>query len=207
MRFFKENSYDVVRLYVNQFGITIFSLILYFSASIVADEAWRLTIYLLISIFSTLFFYALIYYTAWEFGGKDRIRIDAGRMEYNKYKGLYLGLLAGVPNLVFSVLSILGKGIYMISSAGFFDLLFSIPNVLLRFTSAMYMGALKYLFNPVGGLNPDLMFLLQSVGFLILTALGACIVHFGYYMGHGCYHIMDLFNSKKGNTTKDSSEN
>ena len=46
MRFFKENSYDVVRLYVNQFGITIFSLILYFSASIVADEAWRLTIYL-----------------------------------------------------------------------------------------------------------------------------------------------------------------
>ena len=204
MCFFKENSYDVVRLYVNQFGITIFSLILYFSASIVADEAWRLTIYFLISIFSTLFFYALIYYTAWEFGGKDRIRIDAGRMEYNKYKGLYLGLFAAVPNLFFSVLSILGKGLYMITGAGIFDVFFAIPNVLLRFTSAMYMGALKYLFNPIQAANADVMFLLQSVGFLILTVGGALIVHFGYYMGHGCYHIMDLFRAKRADASKRS---
>ena len=206
MRFFKENSYDVVRLYVNQFGITIFSLILYFSASIVADEAWRMTIYLLISVFSTLFFYALIYYTAWEFGGKDRIRIDAGRMEYNRYKGLYLGLLAAAPNLVFSLLSILGKGIYMISHFGFFDVLFAIPNVLLRFTSAMYMGSLKYLFNPASASVSDGMFLLQSVGFLVLSVIGALIVHFGYYMGHGCYHIMDFLRSDKGAPKKESNK-
>ena len=206
MRFFKENSYDVVRLYVNQFGITIFSLILYFSASIVADEAWRLTIYLLISVFSTLFFYALIYYTAWEFGGKDRIRIDAGRMEYNKFKGLYLGLLAGVPNLILSVFSILGKSLYMITGAGFFDLLFAIPNVLLRFTSAMYMGALKYLFNPLDASVADLMFLWQSIGFLVLTVLGALVVHFGYYMGHGCYHIMDFFRAKGAASEKETNK-
>ena len=202
MRFFKENSYDVVRLYINQFGITIFSLILYFSSTVVADEGWRQTINLLISVFSTLFFYALIYYTAWEFGGKDRIRIDAGRMEYNKFKGLWLGLLAGVPNLVLAVLSIFGKGIYMISRLGFFDLLFSIPNILLRLTSAMYLGVLKYLFDPVGGLDPDLMFFLQSVGFLVLTVGGAFIVHFGYYMGHGCHHITDLFKKKPQNESK-----
>ena len=203
MRFFKENSYDVVRLYVNQFGITIFSLILYFSASIVADEAWRLTIYLLISIFSTLFFFALIYYTAWEFGGKDRIRIDSGRMKYNKFKGLYLGLLAGAPNLVFSIFSILGKAFFMITKAGAFDILFAIPNVLLRFTSAMYMGSLKFLFNPIDAANADLMFLMQSVGFLLLTVIGALIVHFGYYMGHGCYHIMDFLRAKSESGSKE----
>ena len=202
MRFFKENSYDVVRLYINQFGITIFSLILYFSGTVVADESWKLTLYLLISIFSTLFFYALIYYTAWEFGGKDRIRIDAGRMEYNKNKGLYLGLLAGTPNLVFAILSILGKGIYMLSGAGFFDLLFSIPNILLRFTSAMYMGSMKFFFNPIGAQDPDLMFLLQSIGFLLLTVLGAFVVHFGYRMGYKCRHLTDIF--KIGSKNKDN---
>ena len=126
MRFFKENSYDIVRLYINQFGITIFALMLYFSASIVLDSKWTLTLYLLVSLFSIIFFFALLYFAAWEFGAKDRIRIDAGRMEYNKNKGLYLGIFAGVPNFVFSVLSIVGKGLYMLSGVEFFNVFFSI---------------------------------------------------------------------------------
>lgn len=197
MRFFKENSYDIVRLYINQFGITIFSLMLYFSASIVMDAKWTLTLYLLISLFSTLFFFALVYFAAWEFGAKDRIRIDAGRMEYNKNKGLYLGLFAGVPNFLFAFLSILGKGIYMLSGSGFFNVLFAIPNTLLRFTSAMYMGMLKFIFDPASSAVTDLSFLLQSVGFLALSACAAFVVHFGYRMGYGCRHITDIFKLKK----------
>ncbi len=197
MRFFKENSYDIVKLYINQFGITIFSLMLYFSASIVSDVDWTLTLYLLVSMFSTLFLYTLVYFAAWEFGAKDRIRIDAGRMTYNRYKGLYLGLFAAVPNFVLAILSILGKGIYLLSGIGFFDVLFAIPNVLLRFSSAMYMGILKYLFNPVSAVSMDISFLWQSVGFLVFTALCAFVAHFGYYMGNNCYHIFDLFRAKK----------
>ena len=199
MRFFKENSYDIVRLYINQFGMTVFSLILYFASSIVGDSGWVLTLYLLVSVFSTLFLYVLLYYAAWEFGAKDRIRIDSGRMTYNKYKGLYLGLLAGVPNFVFAFLSILGKGIYILSDAGFFDLLFSIPNVLLRFTSAMYMGILKFVFNPLSESASDLFFFWQSVGFVVLTAAAAFVVHFGYRMGHDCRHVTDIFRGKKEN--------
>ena len=197
MRFFKENSYDIVRLYINQFGITVFALMLYFSASIVLDSNWTLTLYLLVSLFSMIFFFALLYFAAWEFGAKDRIRIDAGRMEYNKNKGLYLGLFAGVPNFVFSILSIIGKSVYMLSGIGFFDVLFSIPNILLRFSSSMYMGILKYLFEPLNATAPDFFFLWQSVGFLVLTVCAAFIVHFGYRMGHGCHHIMDIFKGKK----------
>ena len=196
MRFFKENSYDIVRLYINQFGITIFSLMLYFSASIVMDASWTLTLYLLVSIFSMLFFFALIYFAAWEFGAKDRIRIDAGRMTYNKYKGLYLGLFAGAPNFLLAFLSILGKGIYMLSRSAFFDLIFSVSNIILRFTSAMYMGVLKFVFEPLNATATDTFFLLQSVGFLLLTACAAFIVHFGYYMGQGCHHIIDIFKAK-----------
>lgn len=197
MRFFKENSYDIVRLYINQFGITIFSLMLYFSVSIVMDANWTLTLYLLVSVFSTLFFFALIYFAAWEFGAKDRIRVDAGRMQYSKYKGLYLGLFAGVPNFLFAVLSVLGKGIYILSNGGFFDVVFSVSNILLRFSSAMYMGALKYIFEPLSATSPDFFFLWQSVGFLVFTACASLIVHFGYRMGYGCRHIMDVFKMKK----------
>ena len=196
MRFFKENSYDIVRLYINQFGITIFSLMLYFSVSIVNDVNWTLTLYLLVSVFSTLFFFALIYYASWEFGAKDRIRIDSGRMVYNRYKGLFLGLFAGVPNFLFAILSILGKGIHLLSGIGFFDVIFSISNILLRFTSAMYMGVLKFVFEPLRGADATF-FLLQSVGFFVLTACAACVTHFGYRMGHGCRHIMDIFKMKK----------
>lgn len=199
MRFFKENSYDIVRLYINQFGITIFALMLYFSASIVLDSKWTLTLYLLVSLFSIIFFFALLYFAAWEFGAKDRIRIDAGRMEYNKNKGLYLGIFAGVPNFVFSVLSIVGKGLYMLSGVEFFNVLFSIPNVLLRFTSSMYLGLLKFLFEPLNATAPDFFFLWQSFGFLVLTACAALVVHFGYRMGHGCCHIIDIFKGKKEN--------
>lgn len=199
MRFFKENSYDIVRLYINQFGMTVFSLILYFASSIVGDSGWILTLYLLVSVFSTLFLYVLLYYAAWEFGAKDRIRIDSGRMVYNKNKGLYLGLLAGFPNFLFAFLSILGKGIYILSDIGFFDLLFSVPNVILRFTSAMYMGILKVVFNPLSTTASDMFFFWQSVGFVVLTAAAAFVVHFGYRMGHECRHIMDLFKGKKEN--------
>ncbi len=197
MRFFKENSYDIVRLYINQFGITVFALMLYFSASIVKADDWTLTLYLLVSAFSTLFFYVLIYFAAWEFGAKDRIRIDAGRMVYNKYKGLFLGIFAAVPNLVLSLLSILGKGLYLLGAGSFFDVVFAIPNVLLRFTSSMYMGALKYAFDPISATSPDVSFLWQSLGFLILTLLGALVVHLGYLMGHGCHHIFDIFKPKQ----------
>ena len=199
MRFFKENSYDIVRLYINQFGMTVFSLILYFSSSIVGDNDWILTLYLVVSVFSTLFLYVLFYYAAWEFGAKDRIRIDSGRMIYNKYKGLYLGLFAGVPNFVLAIISIIGKGIYILTDVGFFDLLFSIPNVLLRFTSAMYMGTLKFIFEPLSTATPDLFFFWQSIGFVVLTALGVLVVHFGYSMGHGCRHIADLFKGNQKN--------
>ena len=81
MKFFKENSYDIVKLLINQIGIAIFSMTLYFSIALIEDANLKSTLNLLVSIFSTLFYYALIYTAAWEFGAKDKIRIDGGKME------------------------------------------------------------------------------------------------------------------------------
>ena len=53
MKFFKENSYDVVRLFINQVGITIFSMIIYTAVGMVnIDSVARLGIKVAISVFA-----------------------------------------------------------------------------------------------------------------------------------------------------------
>ena len=51
MKFFKDNSYDIVRLYINNLGISIFALMLYFAAGNIAKESAS-GFKLVISIFS-----------------------------------------------------------------------------------------------------------------------------------------------------------
>ena len=57
MKFLKENSYDILRLYINQIGITIFSLVLYFSVSMLEDKVVSLRLKVAISVFAMLFFF------------------------------------------------------------------------------------------------------------------------------------------------------
>ena len=80
MKIFKENSYDIVRLYINQLGIMIFSMLLYTAVGSFENESLSTSLSVFVSIFSTCFYLALIYYMMWEIGAKDKIRIDGGRM-------------------------------------------------------------------------------------------------------------------------------
>ena len=100
MKFFKENSYDILRLYINQIGITIFSLLLYFSVASIEDKTLGLRLKIAISVFAILFYFALLYTAAWDWGAKDKIRIDAGRLECKKYKGALMSLIANIPNFI-----------------------------------------------------------------------------------------------------------
>ena len=72
MKFLKENSYDILRLYINQIGITIFSLVLYFSVGMLDDKVLSLRLKIAISVFAMLFFFALLYTAAWDWGAKDK---------------------------------------------------------------------------------------------------------------------------------------
>ena len=84
MKIFKENSYDVVKLYVNQLGIMIFSMLLYTAVGAFENEKLSLALSIFVSVFSICFYLVLIYYAIWEIGAKDKIRIDGGRMEPSK---------------------------------------------------------------------------------------------------------------------------
>ena len=83
MRFFKENSESIIRLIVNQIGITIFSFFLYTALGVMQKEGESSPLHfkVLISAFCVLFYFVLIYTVVWEIGAKDKIRIDAGRAE------------------------------------------------------------------------------------------------------------------------------
>lgn len=182
MKFLKENSYDIVRLFINQIGIAIFSLVLYFAAAQAQEAGVSLILSLVISIFATGFYMVLLYTATWDLGAKDRIRIDAGRMTEVRHKGLLLSLAANLPNFLLIFLSLLGKGAYMLGFGDGFDMLFSFSNLILRFGAASYLGILRGVFSSLTN-APDLYLLLQTCGFLVLIVLPCLASEMGYRFG------------------------
>lgn len=200
MKFFKENSYDVIRLLINQIGITIFSLILYTSLGAVNIEiGTKRLINVSLSVFAMLFYFALLYTVAWDWGAKDKIRIDGGRLKEFKYKGALISLYANVINFVIAAVAFVTVLIFMLnySELSLFDPalaitidkvetsfvleLHSVFNILMRFISSLYNGVLRGIF--AGSANAFLVSLYESVGFFIFPFVAILATHVGYLMG------------------------
>ena len=182
MKFLKENSYDILRLYINQVGITIFSLVLYFSAAMIENTEVALTLKVAISIFAMLFYFALLYTASWDWGAKDKIRIDAGRMVCKKGKAALMSFIANVINFVLAGICIVAMWTYMTSGSKSANSLNQIFNLILRLTNAMYLGVLQGIFTPLAE-NENLYNLLQSIGFFIAPMLAILATHIGYIFG------------------------
>lgn len=181
MRFFRENSDIIVKLYINQIGVAIFAMFLYTAAAAIdVDGIASLFIKVGISVFSTIFYFALLYTVAWEVGAKDKIRIDAGRMEEKKIKGLKLGLFANTPNFVFVGLALVLFVIYMASGAEALYTIFGILNGLFRIFVSMYLGIIQGL---TDGLDGNLDLAVETVLYLAFSAVAACVTYLSYLMG------------------------
>lgn len=181
MRFLKENSYDILRLYINQIGITIFSLVLYFSVGMLENKELSLKLKIAISVFAMIFFFALLYTAAWDWGAKDKIRIDAGRIKKNTYKGALMALVANVVNFILSAVCIISMLVYMSGAEAMLGIS-QVFNLLLRMTNAMYLGLLQGIFVSFSE-NANLYNLLQSAGFFIAPILAILSTHIGYVFG------------------------
>lgn len=181
MRFFRENSDSIVKLYINQIGVAIFSMFLYTAAGAVSlDGIASLMIKVGISAFATVFYFVLVYTVAWEIGAKDKIRIDAGRMEEKKSKGFKLGLFANMPNFVFIGIAFLTFGIYLIFGAEAFYTVFGILNGIFRIFVSMYLGIIQGLTNGLSG-NVDLA--TETALYLVFSAVASVITYLSYIMG------------------------
>jgi len=150
------------------------------AAAISVDGITSLLIKIGISAFAMLFYFALIYTVAWEIGAKDKIRIDAGRIDEKKIKGFKLGIYANMPNFVFVGFALLLFVIYLISGAEALYTIFGILNGLFRIFVSMYLGIIQGLTDGISG-NLDLA--IETILYLVFSLVASLVTYLSYLMG------------------------
>ncbi len=200
MKIFKENSYDIVKLYVNQLGIMIFSMLLYTAVGSFENQALSSGLSIFVSIFSVCFYLVLVYYAMWEIGAKDKIRIDGNRMEPCKYKGFVMGLFANIPNFVLGLLTVIFTSLVLtIGNDGVITSLVAIFNLIMRFHASMYLG---FISEVVPGSTPQgnvdyVEFLIESILFTLLPIISVAVTHLAYFLGSREKKIFSFLSNHK----------
>lgn len=182
MRFLKENTESIVKLFINQIGIAIFSMFMILAAYAIGNKSGNAAaISIFISIFSMIFYYVLIYNVAWEIGAKDKIRIDGGRLEKKTSKGILLGIYANIPNIIVIGTAILLFVIYMLGGGEWLKSCFAVLNFVFRFFVSMYLGLIQGITSGIA--NENVSYLVQSILFLVFSLISSVVIHISYILG------------------------
>ena len=166
--FFKEHSYSVVKMFLNQFAMSIFGLMLAAASSVANNQ----TLLVASSIFSILFYMFLLYTMTWELGAKEKIKVEAGRGNNNSFIGLYMSIVANIPNLLLAVLMTVGfvfgseNGLFAYEWAGG---LYTVSRIIALLIQGMYNGIIS-----VVGINP--------IWFFLITFPAMLVSGFSYYI-------------------------
>ncbi|MGI6202495.1 MAG: hypothetical protein ACOYID_03730 [Eubacteriales bacterium] len=173
IKFIKDNSYLIFKMMVNQLGMMMFGLVL--SMATYNDDK----LHLATSIFAVGFYMVLLYMMCWEYGQKEKVRVDHGRLPYMPLKGLYMSLCANVINILLAIILLFGYinvtdienqqpswAYSLYDSTRFFALV----------AQAMYIGIINmHMRVNHGQINPVMFFV------IILPSLAASAL--GYYFG------------------------
>ena len=196
MKFIKENSYDIVKFFIYQIGIAVFSLTLAFPLSdAVKDTKTADIVQLCVSILAIAFYSMLVYTVTWEHGATDRIRIDAGKSVYDGFKGAKIALIACIPNFVISAIAILSSLLY--SDGNGWTAVAGITLMILALIESMYLGATEFIASFVGA-ESSIIYLIKSVCYFVMPLIIVIAAHVGYTLGDKNIKIFG-FASKKSN--------
>ena len=169
-KIFEKYSYESVRLFLNQFAISLFGLTL----ALAAGMAGNSTLKLISSIAAIIFYLFLQYTVAWEVGAKDKISIDCGKAKRDLSVPVKMWLLANSLNLLIAVMITLGN---LLSNIGFFSTLGGIGSVLAFVIEGEYLGVLSIRIAPDTPLN-SLYFM-----YYVITLPSLITVFFSYFLG------------------------
>ena len=97
--FFKEHSYDMLKMFLNQFATAIFG----FSLAVAAGKAENDSLRNVTSVAAILFYLFLLYTMTWEIGFGDRVSVLHGTRRNMPYKGALISLCANGINILFAV--------------------------------------------------------------------------------------------------------
>lgn len=169
-KFLKKYSYESVRLYLNQFAISLFGLTLALASGMAGSN----TLKIVSSIGAVLFYLFLQYTVAWEIGAKDKISIDCKKAERDMSVPVKMWLLANSLNILVAVFITLGN---LFANMGFFSTLGGIGTVLAFVTEGEYIGLLSIRVAADVPLNS------VYVMYYIITLPSLVTVYVSYYLG------------------------
>lgn len=192
MTFIRKNSYSIFKIMLNQFGMMVLAMILIGAASATDNP----TIRLLGSIYTTVFFMALLYVMMWECGGRDRIRVDGGRDVYDRFAGVKMALCANLPTYLIVLFLTVG---YLFGSLWMQEAwaqgMFAIAHGVAAFTwDAMYSGIIMEILDPATTSSISPAYIL-AYALSVLPSVAACA--FGYGMGYRGKRIFGGLSQKK----------
>ena len=199
MNFFKNNFHSILKLYINQIGITIFALMLYTACGATDDSELLAKLRTFVSIFSICFYYVLIYYVAWEIGAKDKIRIDSGRVAPFKAKGALMSLIANIPNVILSSFTVI-FGFLFVGGAEKLASVFGLLQMANMLHASMYMGLIQtlvYGFTTVDNVPIDNKYLLMPILFIFIPLLSILVTHLAYTLGSYDKKLLSVFSKNK----------
>ena len=201
MKFLKENSYDIIKLFINQIGIAIFSTVLYTAVGDIEDVALRSGIRIAISAFAMFFYFALLYTVCWEYGAKDKIRVDGGKAERMPLKGLVMGFFANLPNFLLTGVAIVCLVIAICGGGEVFKIIFSVLNLIFGLLESIYTGLVTgivpVLGDTVSVTEQDMAFLYRTILYMVFPIASIAACQLGYALGE---REIRIFSSKGKNT-------
>lgn len=166
--FFKKHSYDMVKMFLNQFAVAIFGLVLALATGMAEND----TLQIVSSVGSILFYMFLLYAMTFELGMKDKTSVEYGRAPACPLKGLYISICANSLNFLLAVLITIGY----FSSSQFLSNVGGGAAVAALLLEGMYTGVLAI---HVGGVP------LNSLvwPFFVILLPSMFISMIGYYFG------------------------
>lgn len=172
MKFFRQNTHLILRLFVNQIGITFFALVLTMAVARMENDSFKIWV----SVFSILFYLCLIYSVMWEAGAANAVPIEAGRMQHDKLFSLKASLWASVPNFALAFLMIVFCLLGVVAKLGWAGGVYGVLHIIAGLFEAMYVGLFAAILGAFSGVTEQLMacllYVLSSLP-MILVSLGA----------------------------------
>ncbi len=195
MKFIKENSYDIVKFFVYQLGLAIFSLTLAIPLEAAVEEASTgAIVQLCVSILAIAFYVVLVYTVSWEHGATDRIRIDAGKATQDRFKGAKIAALACIPNLIVSLIAIVSALLY--SDGNAWTAVLGVTLMILGLIESMYLGAVEFISSALVE-GTSVFYLVKSVCFFVFPFIIVLGAHLGYVMGDKNKRLFGFMSNKK----------
>lgn len=104
--FWKRYKRDIAKLFTTHFAIAIFSILCKAPFLTIGDVSFLNTLATVISLFIFAFYYYLIHVQLWQTGAKDKLSSEGGRAKLCPWNGLWMGIIASIPSLIFNVVYI-----------------------------------------------------------------------------------------------------